>query len=142
MDFPVTGREPVVVDAGQLPDRSERAALPFSATSPAHGRRFTADVCARWGVPVAATDDAVLAVSELLTNAYLHGRSASVLTAALTGRVLRTEVADDSPLLPTRRQSSVEASCGRGLLLVEALTSRWGWTQTETGKVVWFEIDT
>lgn len=72
----------------------------------------------------------------------MGARTALLLTAVLTGRVPRMEVADDSRLLPTKRQSSAEATCGRGLLIVEALMSRWGEAQTETGKVVWFEIDT
>jgi hypothetical protein len=42
-----------------------------------------------------------------------------------------------------RTETDDDAESGRGLLLVEAISQRWGWyaTQDTTGKVVWALID-
>jgi hypothetical protein len=52
-------------------------------------------------------------------------------------------VGDASPHPPRRIDPAGEAEGGRGLLLVEALSSKWGWYATsrrETTKVVWAEL--
>ncbi len=87
------------------------------------------------------TDDACLALSELVTNAVLHGREPMSLRLALTGGVLRVEVHDGSPLSPTFSMLDASAVTGRGLLLVASVSDRWGLDPLESGKSVWFEID-
>ncbi|WP_030568751.1 ATP-binding protein [Streptomyces aureocirculatus] len=85
-------------------------------------------------------------VAELANNAALHGRTAGRnfrLTLTVTGATLRVEVTDTrGDVLPTARHADPDAESGRGLLLVEALATRWG---TEAGpapcKTVWAEID-
>jgi hypothetical protein len=39
------------------------------------------------------------------------------------------------------RRPGPDTVTGRGLLLVDALTDRWGAERTGDGKVVWFELD-
>jgi hypothetical protein len=55
------------------------------------------------------------------------------------GPVLRVEVADRVPgaVAPTKQPSG---SKGRGLLIVEKLSRRWGTVAAPDGKVVWFEL--
>jgi Histidine kinase-like ATPase domain len=52
------------------------------------------------------------------------------------------EVRDLSTALPAAKQPDPDAEGGRGLLLVEALTERWGWEHNPNwpGKVVWAEL--
>ncbi|MFE6918958.1 ATP-binding protein [Streptomyces rubiginosohelvolus] len=95
-----------------------------------------------WGLPL---EDASLVIGELATNAALHGyvpgRDFRILLSVY-GDTLRIEVSDArGERLPVVGQPSPTAEGGRGLLLVEALSVRWG---TEHGpfprKTVWAEV--
>ena len=108
--------------------------------SAALARRFTAETLGGWGAPELA-ETAVLLVSELVTNAVLHARSASQLVVRMVDTGIRVELRDDSRIAPSPRAYSLEAGTGRGLLLVEALAARWGSTPEAMGKSVWFELD-
>ncbi|MGN6522916.1 MAG: ATP-binding protein, partial [Actinomycetes bacterium] len=85
-------------------------------------------------------DEVELAATELLTNALLHGLppvSVSV-DAGPDGAVL--VVRDAAPQLPARLPRDVladDATTGRGLSLVEALSDEWGVTPRADGKLVW-----
>jgi len=88
--------------------------------------------------------DALLVLSELVTNSVQHADApagASVLvTAELTDRVLRLEVADAGhDRRFTRRRPDLQAGGGFGLQLVERLSLRWGVAETD-GTVVWCEL--
>lgn len=95
-------------------------------------------------IPENAVDDAVLVVSELLTNAAVHGsggaESETTLKLVVDESRLRIEVRDRSPLGPVGRKASEDAENGRGLAVVDALVDRWGWGPIPGGKVVWCEI--
>lgn len=86
--------------------------------------------------------EAALAASELLTNAVEHGRGEKVrVRVPDEPGVFRVEVWDDGgPTSPQIPQEALD-DFGRGLLLVDALTSRWGVMQIVGGVVVWFEVD-
>lgn len=102
-----------------------------------------------WGLPL---DDASQVVAELASNAALHGyvpgRDFRVLLT-VTGATLRIEVADargerlPRVLEPSDVPEVYEVyESGRGLLLVEALATRWGVRQGPfPRKTVWAEID-
>lgn len=84
---------------------------------------------------------AILLVSELVTNAVMHGVSPFELRAQQTRSGLRVEVHDNNALAtPVLRGAGVLAESGRGLQLVDTLADRWGWSEDGAGKVVWFEI--
>ncbi|MFJ4725096.1 SpoIIE family protein phosphatase [Streptomyces diastaticus] len=90
-------------------------------------------------------DIAVLLTCELVTNALLHTGGDTTLTAqpvrrAGGGRALRLSVSDTSPASPRRRPATEQHTSGRGMLLVEELTSAWGVEPRGTGKTVWCEI--
>ena len=86
---------------------------------------------------------AVLLVSELVTNAILHGRAPLELRAHTEGAALRIEVRDQDPARPPvlRTDADLDEIGGRGLQLVDTLADRWGWSEEDHGKVVWFELD-
>ncbi len=93
--------------------------------------------------------DAGVVVSELVTNAVIASAELRPAVAPLRlwlGSDARScvllAVVDASPRPPVRLNLGPDAEGGRGLVLVEALSSRWGWhPTTETGlvKVVWAE---
>ena len=90
-------------------------------------------------------DDVVLLVSELVTNAVEHGgphgpSSAVRLNLVLVDDRVRVEVTDQNTALPIVGNGDVNSPCGRGLILVERLASRWGVVAGARGKTVWLEI--
>lgn len=95
----------------------------------------------------ARTDDATLAVSEVVTNAVRHGLGDAPLTVRLVsnGDGIRIEV--DQPTVQTVEAPSgfpgPDRAGGRGLAVVEALAERWGvtyGTSTVPHTTVWFEM--
>ena len=89
-------------------------------------------------------DAVLLGVSELVTNAVVHAGSHAELALRLADGVLRVEVRDlgQGTVSRVRREATVDDLHGRGLLLVEALSSAWGVTEDPDGKTVWFEVVT
>ncbi|NYI07316.1 anti-sigma regulatory factor (Ser/Thr protein kinase) [Allostreptomyces psammosilenae] len=105
-----------------------------------HARRFTTRTLRSWGVED-EVDSALLVVSELVTNALVHTQGPVRLDLALTGDRLRVAVSDSSPRTPVKPASlDWEATGGRGILLVEALSDAWGSVPLSGGKQVWGEI--
>ena len=85
-------------------------------------------------------EDGLLALSELVTNAVLHGRDPLTVRLVLTEDVLRAEVRDANPVSPSFSMLDQTAVTGRGLLLISAVSDRWGVEPSSAGKVVWFEL--
>jgi anti-sigma regulatory factor (Ser/Thr protein kinase) len=107
----------------------------------AKARHFVADTMRAWGCDD-AIPDAELLVSELVTNAVLHARSATRVTIERDGATLRFSVYDSSATRPRLRAYGPEAVTGRGLLLVDRIARRWGVEPDGDGKCVWFEVRT
>ncbi|MFF2010027.1 ATP-binding protein [Streptomyces sp. NPDC058195] len=116
-------------------------------------RRLAAEELHRWGWPHGseANRTATLLVAELATNAVRHGRVPGRdfrlrLTLQAGDPELLVEVTDASPGRPLPVPGAIpppsaEGDGGRGLLLVEALSSRWGATGGDPyTKTVWCEV--
>ncbi|MFD4480343.1 ATP-binding protein [Streptomyces sp. NPDC058471] len=111
------------------------------ARSVSLARRRTARLVSDWGHPDLAGDAAVV-LSELMTNALLHGSLRDRLIRVritLTATALRIEVTDPrGERLPSPRQLDGEDQFGRGLLLVGVLADDWGVEPTDgLGETVW-----
>ncbi|MGW2252134.1 ATP-binding protein [Kitasatospora sp. NPDC001660] len=105
-------------------------------------RQSLRDAMTRAGWPPSSTFDAELALCELLVNAWRHGDTpAPIVHILFLDKVLRVSVSDESPVLPGPRTPALLSESGRGLQLVEGLTSRWGVDPQERGKSVWFECE-
>lgn len=86
-------------------------------------------------------DVAELVVSELATNAALHGEPPVTIRVRMD-RGVRIEVEDLGRHLPVVLPAQLEATTGRGLSLVAALAARWGVEPLPGhGKQVWAEIE-
>jgi anti-sigma regulatory factor (Ser/Thr protein kinase) len=85
-------------------------------------------------------DDGELAISELVTNAVLHGRAPITLRLVRTDHCVRVEVRDGSPVSPSFSMLDPTAVTGRGLMLISAASDRWGVEPEPDGKRVWFEL--
>lgn len=88
----------------------------------------------------AMVDDALLVLSEVVTNAFVHAGGDVRLRAWTSAGGLRVEVDDGAAHLPARRDYAAMAGTGRGLQLVEELSDRWGVAPRPDGKSVWFEF--
>ena len=88
-------------------------------------------------------EDAELLVTELVSNAYDHGRPPIRLRLCqLPNSLLHIDVEDsDRTHLPQLRDSVPGAERGRGLVLVDQLSRGWGFNVTATSKVVWAEMN-
>lgn len=80
--------------------------------------------------------------SEVVTNAIAHGRGDIVLWASRAADEARVEVLDGAAEGPRPMMPAEDAESGRGLLLLEALSSAWGVRRVpgRTGKSVWFTM--
>jgi len=90
-----------------------------------------------------AVTDALLLVSEVVTNAATHGGAVSELRLDGTDRALWVQVRDTSPRRP-RPHGPHRAGhpSGHGLYLLDRLATRWGSVpQASGGKTVWFEVE-
>jgi anti-sigma regulatory factor (Ser/Thr protein kinase) len=83
-------------------------------------------------------EEVVLMASELVTNAYVHGRPPIDLRLRRTGSEVVLEVQDRAAYRPRRRRAENDDEHGRGLAIVSVLADRWGSRATGTGKSVWF----
>ena len=105
-------------------------------------RRFLVATLEAWGA-TGFTDEAVLLLSELVTNAVLHAGTDIEVVVRLRGDLLRIEVRDGDPRLPSVRHYSVLSGTGRGLALVAETAKDWS-AEPRTdgpGKTVWFELE-
>ncbi|AEH10873.1 putative PAS/PAC sensor protein [Candidatus Protofrankia datiscae] len=98
------------------------------------------DLLTTWSVDADTADSVVLLMSELVTNALVHGRSPLSVRLRRTGSRVIVEVSDRDPRLPRRRHADFDDEGGRGLELVSLIASRWGTRSVGDGKVVWAEI--
>ncbi len=116
--------------------------LPADLRSPALARRHVARILqGRQHEPL--LDDALLLVTELVTNAVLHAGTSVLLSIDTTDDdSVRIEVTDRSPgTAPILRASTPDSSAGgRGLVLLNALATSWGTVHLAMAKSVWFTL--
>ena len=129
----VSGAAPPMDTADRFVPAQERAVR--------DARRFVGDTVRRWGLPGSTADDLVLMVSELVTNAVVHGRPPIELRLRHTGTHVVVEVLDGATFLPRRLRPTPDDEHGRGLQLVALLADRWGTRATSDGKSVWCVVE-
>jgi anti-sigma regulatory factor (Ser/Thr protein kinase) len=111
-----------------------------AASCAAVTRRQLGQILTDWGCSEDLVDDAKLVATELVTNGMLHGGGCTSLAAIFDGHLLRLEVGDRGGAIPQEHHYDDEAATGRGLNLIAALSSSWGWEIQVAGKIVWAEI--
>ena len=115
--------------------------LPCTTESADPARCLVSTALAVWAMD-SLVDDAALVVSELVGNAVRHTRShlIRVTVTRLAQDTVLVAVADRDKAEVVRRNPGPDDTNGRGLMLVEALTERWGVTYLPWGKRVWAQL--
>ncbi|MFJ9039856.1 ATP-binding protein [Streptomyces sp. NPDC102406] len=140
-----------LVVAQEVPASSSMA-VPHGPAGVGEARHMMRDQLRRSGVSDTVVDDAVLILSELLSNACRHGRplggdmagdgSVKVAWQVDDRGCLTVEVTDGGgPTRPVPATPSVTARGGRGLNIITALADDWGVRDDACGEVtVWVVV--
>jgi anti-sigma regulatory factor (Ser/Thr protein kinase) len=129
-------------------------ALPAETSAPSLARSHACMVLDWWGIGPEAIETARLLISELVTNALnvvtmrRSGNSRNPARAEQislqlrhVGYSLRIEVSDPDMQRPVLANAGLDSDGGRGLMLVDALSSKWGYYFPDGGgKIVYCEI--
>ena len=112
--------------------------LPADPTAPGVARAFLRCATEEWGVDDDLAQDAAMVITELVANAVDHARTESTLSIGVAPEGLCVAVRDARPG-PVPRPAPIDptAARGRGLQMVDALTTAWGVTLHAEGKTVW-----
>jgi anti-sigma regulatory factor (Ser/Thr protein kinase) len=137
-----TSRHVPVVGQGLVTHRRELT-LPAEPASPRHARTLLRAAATEWEVDEDIYEDAAMIVTELVANAVDHARSSSTLTIDLDDHGLRLAVRDTCLAgVPRLAPADPHAPRGRGLQMVDALSTNWGVTRHGDGKTVWAVLAT
>jgi serine phosphatase RsbU (regulator of sigma subunit)/anti-sigma regulatory factor (Ser/Thr protein kinase) len=119
------------------PDQVATWEFPSNPKVVAQARECASHQLSAWGLEDAVSSTTII-VSELVTNAIQYSHGPIQLRLILEDNLI-CEVSDDSNSYPRRRHVHRFDEGGRGLLLVEQLSQRWGTRPTTTGKIIWAE---
>ncbi|GIN04143.1 hypothetical protein Pve01_58010 [Planomonospora venezuelensis] len=78
-----------------------------------------------------------LVVSELATNALVHGRTPFVVTLSREDDTVRVTVSDESAWITTSVPDQALPAGGRGLRIVNVISRDWGIITGVRSKTVW-----
>jgi anti-sigma regulatory factor (Ser/Thr protein kinase) len=99
------------------------------------------------GLLPSAIDDTLLVVGELASNAVRHAGTEFTASVLISDGIVRVEVFDRDTRPPALLGLDEDSTSGRGLHLVAAIATAWGWQTAEddagvSGKLVWAELRT
>ncbi len=128
--------------AADVPPHTASTKLRPEALAASSARRFLRGLLERWSL-LELSDAAELCVSELVTNAVLHARTPIEVDVRAGRGVLRVEVCDHGGGridLPPAHEPGETLESGRGLYIVQALSSATGVYSGRHGTCIWFEV--
>ncbi|WP_225849076.1 ATP-binding protein [Streptomyces sp. HPF1205] len=138
-------RSPQLLDPAPR-DRVHWLDLPPGRPGIGAARSAAAAWLGTWKLPEGVCEDAVLVLSELATNALRHTASSNFLCCVglTAGDLVHLEVHDRGPLIGSLdpRSPGLDDEGGRGLLLVQHLSRRWGVARSVItgGNAVWARL--
>ena len=121
---------------------SHETVLTADPASVAKARDFVSEHLVGHDLPE-LVEDVRLVVSELSTNATLHAGTPFVVTLSEMDGAVLLVIQDGSATLPVRAVPHLMEAGGRGLMIVELLSHRWGFSSDGTdSKSVWASFAT
>jgi anti-sigma regulatory factor (Ser/Thr protein kinase) len=122
---------------GQMPSWSHSVELRAVPASASQAREFVCLHLLSNGLPH-LQDDLRLVVSELVTNAITHAQTPFTVVLERAGPSVTLTVQDLSPLVPVMGAADTMDGGGRGLVIIDVVSSEWGVTSRPGGpKSVW-----
>jgi anti-sigma regulatory factor (Ser/Thr protein kinase) len=113
-----------------------------NTTAAGEARRFVEEVLSGWNCDEDVIERAKLCSSELVTNAVIHAGSATTVTVRSDGSYVLLMVHDQgSHHRVAPAHVAPDTISGRGLSLVEAMSSAWSVEQSTDGTLVWCELE-
>lgn len=139
--YPLGDAQPDLWATPPRPPREARLHVERDAAVLADVRRLLRRLLASWRIEDrVAGDDVELLATEVTSNAIRHAGTTATAVVRFLGDRVRVEVGDGSRAMPVARPADLMAEGGRGLPLVDTLSSAWGVVATRRGKRVWFEV--
>jgi serine/threonine-protein kinase RsbW len=86
------------------------------------------------------SEEAVFLANELATNAIVHAGGEFVVEVSIKDETCRIGVIDHAQGRPRMGEADRQATSGRGLALVEALSTSWGVEDLADGKAIWCDV--
>jgi anti-sigma regulatory factor (Ser/Thr protein kinase) len=126
-----------IIDSRPRTGTQKLWAFPAEPSSPGRARHRLDLLLVEWGLSPDDRWPVLLVMSELVSNAVEHARSALLLVVTRTDGELWIEVHDGSSAPPRLRAPGNSSRRGHGLRVVQDLAARWSWTARSDGKVVW-----
>ena len=117
--------------------RAAMAVFSRDVVSVASARDWLSQFLGDHDVSAAVTADAILVLSELVTNALRHGLGEIVTRGSIDGRELRVSGTDAGAELPRTMPLDPTRVGGLGLFVVGQISSGWGVSPFPGGKTVW-----
>lgn len=141
--YPLGDQQPDLWHHPPAPPREARLRLSPDTSEIGQVRKLLRRLLSSWRLDDLVEDgDVELLATEIATNAVRHAGTEATVIVCYLGDRIRVEVGDGSNVLPRIRTPDETEPGGRGLPLVEALSTRWGVIETVDGKRVWFEVAT
>ena len=104
-------------------------------------RQFVRRASHKWSLYPDLADDALVVMTELVTNALVHAGTDVEIRLQLTPRSLNLAVRDGvRGELPHILDDHPVAEAGRGLRVVNRLSRAWGYEEVDDGKEVWASL--
>jgi hypothetical protein len=110
-----------------------------SRSNPSEGVSYVSQVL-RGNCDSALLDRAVVLTEELVQNAVWYTRGDFAVTVTVGDDHIRIGVTDQCADRPVFRRPDWEMGRGRGLTMLNKMTSQWGVRSASSGKTVWFEL--
>jgi anti-sigma regulatory factor (Ser/Thr protein kinase) len=112
--------------------------------APGRARRMVVAALGRVGYGDKLVQDAALVLTELAANAVRHAGSSFAVSVSVSvsseGSILRIAVCDRGPSVGVLTRPRLIPRPGRGLGLIDAISTGWGTTAVSDGMVVWAEL--
>jgi two-component sensor histidine kinase len=132
--------KPFDLPGGTVEPLVESVSFESSPQAPGLARCFVFERCREAHLADETCDVLALLVTELVTNAVLHGRSDVGVELTRDSDDLRVAVTDENSRPPVVVDDDPDAPDGRGMVLVARLSKAWGVETRPYGKAVWFAL--
>jgi anti-sigma regulatory factor (Ser/Thr protein kinase) len=137
-----TGADP---PASAGPSTPATLCVPHERTGVRLARHALADQMDAAGICGVERDDAILVLSELVSNSVKHAAALPsgeiAVRWALGAEEVHLEITDGgAPTMPRAGVAALSALGGRGLEIVRTLCRRWGVIEGEQGVTVWADV--